>query len=216
MILTPRNIVAGFLAGALSVIIFHQSAYALMGNYGMVRGMPWRMNSFVPPFGVPDLVNQAFWGGMWGILFALVVDRMPRVPTWVNGLLFAMIFPMLLGSWILVSLIKGRPLFSDYFKDFDLGRLRNGFLLNGIAFGIGLGLIYSYLPSRGPTDSFQGGDSTGPGAIGGYVGLAAGVLIVYGAFAGFVLKGTGSSPLLMLLGLSVLFAGVYQLHKASN
>lgn len=216
MVLTPRNIVAGFIAGALSVIVFHQSAYALMSNWQMVQGQPWRMNSFVAPFNVPDLVNQSFWGGLWGIAFALVVDRMPRVPTWVNGLVFGMLGAMLLGSWLVVSLIKGRPLFSGYFTDFNIGRLRNGFVLNGVAFGVGLGLIYSYLPSRGPIDSFKGWDSSGPGAISGYIGLAAGILIIYAALSGLALKGTYSSPLLALLGVSIMVAGVLQLHKASR
>lgn len=215
MVVTPRNIVAGFLAGALSVIVFHQSAYALMSNLGMVQGQPWRMNTFVAPLGVPDLVNQAFWGGLWGILFALVVDRMPRVPTWVNGMIFAMIGTMLLGSWIIVSLIKGRPLFSGYLQNYDLGRLRNGFLLNGVAFGIGLGLIYGLLPSRGAEERFTGWEPIGAGKISGYVGLAAGLLIMYSGIAGLLLKGPVSSPILALLGMSIMIAGIYQLQKAS-
>lgn len=215
MVVTPRNVVAGFLAGALSVIVFHQSAYAVMSNLGMVQGQPWRMNSFVAPFNVPDLVNQSFWGGLWGILFALVVDRMPRVPTWVNGLIFGLLFTMLLGSWIIVALIKGRPLFSGYFQNLDMGRLRNGFLLNGVAFGIGLGLIYSYLPSRGPDDRFDGWHPVGSGAISGYVGLIAGILVLYAAIAGLILKGAVSSPLLALLGIATMIVGVYQLQKST-
>ena len=69
-----------------------------MGKFGLVTNLPWRFTGSVPPFGVPDLVSQSFWGGMWGILFALIIDRMPRLPTWVNGMLFGMIFPMLLAA----------------------------------------------------------------------------------------------------------------------
>jgi hypothetical protein len=34
----------------------------------------------VPPFGVPTIVNQMFWGGMWGLLFAAVADTLPPWP----------------------------------------------------------------------------------------------------------------------------------------
>ena len=31
----------------------------------------------IPPFGVPQILSQAFWGGIWGIVFALAVPRLP-------------------------------------------------------------------------------------------------------------------------------------------
>lgn len=214
MHVTPRNIVAGFVAGAFAVIIFHQGVYSLMSNWGMVSGQPWRMTP--NPYGVPDLVNQSFWGGLWGILFALIIDRMPPIPNWVNGLLFGLIFPMLLGSWILVSLIKGRPLFSGYFADFNLGRLRNGFVLNGVAFGIGLGIIYGLLPSRGGNDFYKGPPASSPAYFSGYISLAVGLGLLYAALSGLVLRGTHSSPLLALVGLAAMAFGIYQLARAGR
>ena len=49
--------------------------------------------------------------------------------------------PMLLGSWLVVSLIKGQPIMAGWVPQ----RLLVGWLLNGIAFGIGLGLLYPLL-----------------------------------------------------------------------
>src|SRR5436190_19983751 len=28
-----------------------------------------------PPFGVPEVLSQSFWGGVWGIVFLLIVPR---------------------------------------------------------------------------------------------------------------------------------------------
>ena len=72
-----------------------------------------------------------------------MVDYIPTGPNWLRGFVFGCIFPMLLGSWVLVALIKGTPMFANAFaKGFNPMALRNGFLLNGLAFGIGLGLLY--------------------------------------------------------------------------
>lgn len=143
------RLVCGFIAGMLAVAVFHQGMYALLQQVGLpLRGSPWNLAADPNAFGLPRLLNQMFWGGAWGVLFAALVDRVPAGPTWARGFVFGMIFPMLLGSWLLVAMLKGQPLFSGAFaKGFDIARLRNGFLLNGVAYGIGLGLLWSLLQS---------------------------------------------------------------------
>jgi len=155
-----RNIVYGFIAGALAVLIFHQGMYYLLATSGMgVRGTPWRTDSVplmrdlsdllgYPPLRLPTLMGQMIWGGLWGALFGTVADRMPGGPTWIRGLVFAMIGPMLIGSWLILPLIRGQPILGDILTHFDPVRLRTGFLLNGLAFGLGLGIIYGLLPGR--------------------------------------------------------------------
>lgn len=145
------RIVGGFLAGALAVLIFHQGMYLLiqqlqkaqMLGAPLLSGVPWNMSPDANAFGMPRTLNQAFWGGLWGIVFAHLINLMPG-PNVVRGFVFGCIFPMLLGSWLIVSLIKGQPLFADAFgkNGFNIMRLRNGFLLNGVGFGIGLGILY--------------------------------------------------------------------------
>jgi hypothetical protein len=156
------RIFAGFIAGALAVLIFHQGMYVLMQTFGLpLRGAPYRMTPsplWPELFGlfkmaavsVPGIVHQSIWGGLWGILFAFLIDRMPGGPAIVKGFLFGMIFPMLIGSWLLVPLVKGGTMFAGAFaKDgFNVLALRNGFLLNGVAFGIGLGILYPLLSRR--------------------------------------------------------------------
>ena len=63
----------------------------------------------------------------------------------VIGFIFGMIGPMLLGSWLFFSWYRGAPILADFLKDYDIMRLRTGFLLNGVAFGLGLGIVYPLL-----------------------------------------------------------------------
>lgn len=141
------KLIAGFIAGALAVLIFHQGMYVLMQQAGLpLRGTPWSMAA-IPPYGVPRTVNAMFWGGLWGIVYAYLIDYIPGGMGWLKGLIFGMIFPMLIGGWLVVAMIKGTPLFSGAMAKgaFNVMALRNGFLLNGVAFGIGLGLLYPLL-----------------------------------------------------------------------
>jgi hypothetical protein len=75
-----RRAVPGFIAGAIAVLAFQQGAWALLH---ILHRMPpaWPMNR-IPPWGVPQVFDLAFWGGLWGIAFALVVRR----PGWLPGL----------------------------------------------------------------------------------------------------------------------------------
>jgi hypothetical protein len=71
-----RRILLGFAAGRLAVPVFHQAALALLHATG-IGPAAWNMVP-VPPFGVPALLSAAFWGGLWGIVLALVEPRFPR------------------------------------------------------------------------------------------------------------------------------------------
>ena len=75
----------GFIAGAIAVLIFHQGMVEAMHALGVVQFSPYRTTP-VPPFGVPVIVSNCFWGGLWGVLFGLVMPRFTW-PTWLCGLL---------------------------------------------------------------------------------------------------------------------------------
>src|SRR5262249_54413949 len=100
-----------------------------------------------PVVTLPVIVNQSIWGGLWGILFAFLVDHIPGGPTFIRALVFAFIFPSLLGWWLIIPLIKGTPILGGAMDKggFNYITLRNGFLLNTVAFGIGLGILYPWL-----------------------------------------------------------------------
>ena len=128
-------IVLGFIAGALGVLLFHQAmAWFITGR------MPWSNWNPVPPFGVPVILNQAFWGGVWGIVFALVAHRFPRgLMFLVAAFAFGAIFPTLV-SWFVIPLIKGGMMGPR-------GVWYTGPLING-AWGLGAGVFLTLFRAR--------------------------------------------------------------------
>lgn len=103
-----RMVVAGFLAGALSVLVFHQLGFHFAAELGYGRSNLYSMRP-VPPWGVPTIVSQAFWGGLWGILGALVVTRLPGLLNGALGWILFSITLVLAVNWFVVLPIKGAP-----------------------------------------------------------------------------------------------------------
>jgi hypothetical protein len=66
---TGRWLLTGFIAGALSVLIFHQGAFALMNLLDFTH-RPLYSATATAPLGIPSIWSLAFWGGVWGLLFA--------------------------------------------------------------------------------------------------------------------------------------------------
>jgi hypothetical protein len=99
----------GFVAGFLATLLFHQPGLALLHSAGLIGDEGFDMQP-VPPFGVPALVQLAFWGGVWGIAFALLERVLARCPGgyWLGAVLFGAVVPPL--AFRLVALpIKGLP-----------------------------------------------------------------------------------------------------------
>jgi hypothetical protein len=104
-----RTVVAGFLAGALSVLVFHQLGFYFAAELGFGRPNPYSMRP-VPPWGVPTIVSLAFWGGLWGIVAALIVPRLPGKLGGVLGWILFAITLVLVVNWFVVLPIKGAPI----------------------------------------------------------------------------------------------------------
>jgi len=108
-----RTVVVGFVAGALSVLIFHQLGFWIANELGYARAPLYNLRP-VPPWGVPTIVSSAFWGGLWGIVAAFLVPRLPGVLGGVLGwVLFAAIIVTLV-NWFVVLPIKGLPVGSGF------------------------------------------------------------------------------------------------------
>jgi hypothetical protein len=107
---TMRTILVGFIAGAVSVLIFHQLGFWISKELGYTpQAVIYNMRP-LPPWGVPTIVSAAFWGGLWGILAAFLVPRLPGALGGVLGwVLFAAIIVTLV-NWFVVLPIKGAPM----------------------------------------------------------------------------------------------------------
>ena len=133
-----RHLMYGFLAGALAVATFHQGMVFVLSIVGVIQSHVYALRG-VPPFGVPTILNQMFWGGLWGLLFAAVADALPHWPLLLLGMLFGVLGPVL-ASWFVVAPLKGTPIAAGWVPL----RMLASLLING-CWGIGLVLIYTGL-----------------------------------------------------------------------
>jgi hypothetical protein len=136
-----RQPITGFVAGVIAVATFHQLMVLVLGTAGLTQGAFYSLRP-IPPLGVPEIVNQMFWGGVWGVVFALTVDRFPPWRPVVIGPLFGLCGPVLFG-WTVMALIRHEALFGG----FAPRRMLASVLING-CYGLGLGVIFAGLRRR--------------------------------------------------------------------
>jgi len=133
------RILFGFTAGFLATLIFHQLTLWLLWGLGAAPFAPYSMG-VTKPFGVPAVISLAFWGGVWGILFAMVERRFPgHSGYWVAAFLFGAILPSLVALLVVLPL-KGRALGGGWHAPL----MFTAFFING-AWGVGAGLFFKVL-----------------------------------------------------------------------
>jgi hypothetical protein len=103
-----RWLVVGFIAGALSVFIFHQGALALLHALGLTPAAAYSLSP-TRPWGIPQVVSLAFWGGVWGVLLAAALARLDGARLVVAAAVFGAILPTLV-AWFVVAPLKGQPM----------------------------------------------------------------------------------------------------------
>ena len=124
----------GFLCGAVSVLTFHAGAWEVLHLNGMMPA-PFPMAP-TAPFGVPVIASLAFWGGVWGMLFGLVVPWMGAV-TLLWGVSLGIVASLF--GWAVVPLLKGLPPAT--------GSLQVPLIVN-VSWGIGVALLTLWLIPR--------------------------------------------------------------------
>lgn len=88
----PIHLLIGFASGFIAVLIFHQGMVALLHLLnlpGLGGPAGWSMRP-VGPFNVPAVLNASFWGGLYGILYAVLRPRL-ALPAWIAGLLLGLL-----------------------------------------------------------------------------------------------------------------------------
>lgn len=130
-----KNLGTAFIAGFLSVLVFHQALLAVLAASGFVSATAYS-TAATAPFGLPQVLSTAFWGGLWGLAYLWAQSRFPRGAWyWVAALAFGAIAPSLV-AWFVVAPLKGAPLLAGG----DVHRIVTALLVNG-AWGIGTGLL---------------------------------------------------------------------------
>ncbi|MFN6519009.1 MAG: hypothetical protein RMY29_031580 [Nostoc sp. CreGUA01] len=137
----PRFTLA-FVAGFIAVLIFHQGLLALLHAINFAPREPYQTTP-TPPFGIPQFLSAAFWGGIWGLVWATVTLRWQvNRNYWIAALLFGAVAPTLV-AWFVIAPLKGLPLAG--------GRQAPGMitalLVNG-AWGVGTALLFSWFARR--------------------------------------------------------------------
>lgn len=124
----------GFVAAVISVLTFHQAMWEilhLLALPGLGMPPPYPVD-LIAPLGVPRILNLCFWGGLYGMVFSLVLPRL-TAPIWLSGLALGIIATLV--GMLLVPAVKGLPVGAGG----PLGWVR-ALLINGF-WGIGVGFI---------------------------------------------------------------------------
>jgi hypothetical protein len=132
--LSAATLVMAFVAGVLAVPIFHQILLLVLHLAGIVPFSPFNMAP-TKPFGVPSVISSSFWGGVWGVVFALTLPR------WFHGTAY-WVASFVAGGVVLtlVFMFVVWPLKIGGLPPDLLGLFIIGFLLNA-AWGIGWALF---------------------------------------------------------------------------
>ena len=102
-----KSIVLGFIAGAIATFTVHELISWLFNTYW--TGWPRQSWNFGPnDLGVPQIVSDVFWGGLWGSVFGLILGPRPQGPLTYKGIIMGLLGPALLGVFLAVPILSGR------------------------------------------------------------------------------------------------------------
>jgi hypothetical protein len=135
----PMRAFLGFVAAAIAVLTFHQGMVATLHALGWAPFTSYR-TTLIPPLGVPVIVSNCFWGGVYGALFGLALPRFTW-PTWLCGLLLGVI-AALVGMFV-VAPLKHMAVAGGWMP----ANILRSLVINGF-WGLGVGLILPLLMPR--------------------------------------------------------------------
>ena len=101
-----RWLITAVIAGALSVLIFHQGAFALMNALGAPHHAIYSMQA-TRPFGIPAIWSITFWGGVWGVVFAAIFRSLWGISLVIAGILFGALV-LSAFAWFVVAPLRGQ------------------------------------------------------------------------------------------------------------
>ncbi|HML43650.1 MAG: hypothetical protein JNN24_04100 [Hyphomicrobium zavarzinii] len=136
-----KSLVLGFIAGAIALVTVHELIGLWLYNSGYATRLPWSMEPSLMT-GYPQIATDAVWGGVWGAVFALILGSVPRGSMTFRGALLGLIGPALVGTLVLIPLIRSEPPFLG--NDINLIW---PVLATGAGFGAATAWLYGFLTS---------------------------------------------------------------------
>lgn len=146
-----NRIFLGAVAGALSMLVFHQTTLQIFFWTGLAPQAAFRVAQ-VPPFNAPMVVSLTFWGAVYGGIFGFVMPRI-QANIWLKCL-SAGLCGMLL-AWFVFQPLMGHPA--------AFGWQPWPMLRSAIAWGmwgVGLRLFLPLLRPRRPGDLSRNWDTS--------------------------------------------------------
>jgi hypothetical protein len=123
-----------FLAGFISTLILHQGLLSFFHASGATARTAYSLSP-TQPFGIPEVLSSAFWGGVWGIVLWLAIRPFERSAAyWLLAIVLGALAPTLVAVFVVFPL-KGEPIAGGWRSEVVIG----GFLLNSI-WGLGVAL----------------------------------------------------------------------------
>lgn len=107
------HLILGFIAGAIATATVHEFISQLFQAFwtGWERAS-WNFapvsQAVFPDFAIPQLLSDMFWGGIWGLIFAIILGSRPTGALTFKGILLGILGPALLGIFLLVPFLTGR------------------------------------------------------------------------------------------------------------
>lgn len=135
--MSMRRVILAFVAGFIATFVFHQGGLALLNQTGVTDRAPFSMTP-TKPFGIPQVVSLALWGGVWGIALAWFLST--RKKAWfTRAFIFGALLPTAVALFVVMPL-RGMPVAGGFDPQLILG----GVILNGL-WALGTALIYRAL-----------------------------------------------------------------------
>ncbi len=136
------RLLLAFAAGFISVFLFHQGMLVFLNQIGFTQFTPYPKDP-TQPFGIPTIWSLAFWGGVWGILWAVfTLQFRKKLSYWLTAFLFGAFAPTAVFL-LIVSPLKGLPIAGGW----ELNLITTGLMLNG-AWGLGTAILFKFAVER--------------------------------------------------------------------
>lgn len=117
------------------MLVFHQGLILILHAVGSLPFTPYSLKG-TAPFGVPQVVSLAFFGGLWGIALILIMEKIRGADRLWIALIFGGVLPPLAAAFIVTPLKGGN--IADWF---EWRHILFGFVINGV-WRLGTALAY--------------------------------------------------------------------------